>query len=84
MEGRRKDGGLESRISRPGQPRDAFKIRGQAAVTQTKPELSIKGLASGGARSKELFPTKAVNTGKELFSDRIGSGRRQKAGDLFD
>lgn len=76
-------GGLDSRISRPGQERDAFKIRGQAA-TQPKPELSIKGLASGGARSKELFPTKvAVNTGKELFSDRIGGGRRQKAEDLF-
>lgn len=75
-------GGLESRISRPGQTRDAFKIRGQAAAAQPKPELSIKGLASGGARSKELFPTKiAVNMGKELFSDRIGGGRR---GDIFE
>ena len=77
-------GGLESRISRPGQTRE-FKIRGQAAAAaQPNPGMTIKGLASSGAKSKELFPTKvAMNTGKELFSDRIGGGRRKKADDLF-
>lgn len=76
-------GGLESRISRAGQTRE-FKIRGQAAAAaQPNPGMTIKGLATG-AKSKELFPTKvAMNTGKELFSDKIGGGRRQKADDLF-
>jgi hypothetical protein len=61
-----------------------FSIRGASKV-KSSPGFSIKGAASSDPEVKELFPSRAGdNAGKELFSERVGRGRRrQKAEDLF-
>jgi hypothetical protein len=52
--------------------------------------MSIRGSGGitikGSAGVKELFPGKAGNVGKELFSEKLegrGGNRRRKAEDLF-
>ncbi|KAI1205993.1 uncharacterized protein F4807DRAFT_441272 [Annulohypoxylon truncatum] len=75
---------LEDRIMLPGRGQ-GFSIRGTASQRSTEQGFAIKGNA--GKTAKELFPEKlGVNSGKELFADRL-EGRlrqRQRAGDLFD
>ncbi|KAI0881184.1 uncharacterized protein GGS22DRAFT_173560 [Annulohypoxylon maeteangense] len=75
---------LEDRITFPGKGQ-GFSIRGTASQRSTDQGFAIKGNA--GKSAKELFPEKlGINSGKELFADRL-EGRlrqRQRAGDLFD
>lgn len=88
---------LMSRITKPGQPspldsstasnsQSSFKIKG-AARQEVQSGFSIKGLAAASSQErKELFPGKtSLNSGKELFADRLDGrgGRRQRAEDLF-
>ncbi|KAI1462503.1 hypothetical protein F4805DRAFT_137081 [Annulohypoxylon moriforme] len=75
---------LEDRITFP-EKGSGFSIRGTASQRSTEQGFAIKGNA--GKSAKELFPEKlGINSGKELFADRL-DGRlrqRQRAGDLFD
>ncbi|KAI1098545.1 hypothetical protein F4804DRAFT_121294 [Jackrogersella minutella] len=86
---------LEDRITVPGREKLAnritgasgsgFNIRGTASQKSTDQGFAIKG--SAGKSAKELFPEKlGINSGKELFADRLDgrSRQRQRAGDLFD
>ncbi|KAI1133887.1 hypothetical protein F5Y05DRAFT_253037 [Hypoxylon sp. FL0543] len=77
---------LADRISSPGDGKGSgFNIRGTASQRSTDQGFAIKGTA--GKSAKELFPDKlGINSGKELFADRLEgrSRRRQRAGDLFD
>ncbi|KAL7625606.1 hypothetical protein AAE478_004826 [Parahypoxylon ruwenzoriense] len=79
---------LADRVSR-GSTSEAtssvFNIRGTASQRSSDQGFAIKG--SAGKSAKELFPEKfGVNSGKELFADRLEgrSRQRQRAGDLFD
>ena len=65
--------------------RSEFNIRGQANKDSTS-DFSIRGASSGtNGKVKELFPFKAGNQGKELFSDQMKNKgvQRRRAEDLF-
>ncbi|KAI2619129.1 hypothetical protein GGS26DRAFT_573588 [Hypomontagnella submonticulosa] len=83
--GPRKDK-LADRVSRADDMEDSgFNIRGSASQRSTNQGFAIKGNA--GKTAKELFPEKlGINSGKELFADRMDgrTRQRQRAGDLFD
>lgn len=65
-----------------------FSIRGIAKQQQDM-GISIRGVAAGtstNSKIKELFPGKAGNAGKELFTEKLQGrgGRRNKASDMFN
>lgn len=76
-------GSLADRISRDGDE-GGLNIRGNSGLSikgraDADDDFSIRGASSNGGQARELFPVKAGNSGKELFSNKLeGRGNKRR------